>query len=162
MQIGCLLVLLYITFIYLRECKKHNRKFNETPFNAMLGLGIASVLLDGATAYTVNHLDTVPPVLNMILHALFLISIDSVIFVLFLYMLFITGAYPKGKRDKALIFLPFVINLLIVICNIGSLEYINGTITNYSMGGIGLHLLYYGGDIHYYDHSRIFQTVELY
>lgn len=134
MQIGCLLVLLYITFIYLRECKKHNRKFNETPFNAMLGLGIASVLLDGTTAYTVNHLDTVPPVLNMILHALFLISIDSVIFVLFLYMLFITGAYPKGKRDKAFIFLPFVINLLIVICNIGSLEYINGTITNYSMG----------------------------
>lgn len=134
LQIGCLIILLYIAFIYIREYKKHGRNLKETLFDELLALGITSLLLDGATAYTVNNLDIVPPVLNMVLHALFLISLDTVIFVFFLYMLFITGAYPKSRIKKAMIFLPFVINVVIVVCNIGSLKYIKGASTNYSMG----------------------------
>lgn len=134
LQIGCLSILLYIGLIYMRENAKNVRRLKETLFDELLLLGIASVLLDGTTAYTVNHLDTVNDTLNAILHALFLISIDSVIFMLFLYMLIIVGAYPKGKTGKVLIYLPFVINLILVIVNIGSLEYRIGTVTNYSMG----------------------------
>lgn len=134
LQLGCLIVLLYIAFIYIREYKKYGRNLKETLFDELLALGIVSVLLDGATAYTVNNLDIVPPVLNKVLHILFLISIDVVIFVLFLYMLYITSSYPKSKTGKILILLPFLVNFLIVVCNIGSLEYKIGVYTNYSMG----------------------------
>ena len=71
LQLGCLAVLLYIAFIYFRECRQYKIRVNQRLFDELLLLGIVSVLLDGATAYTVNHLDTVPPVLNMALHALF-------------------------------------------------------------------------------------------
>lgn len=134
LQIGCLIILLYIAFIYIKEYKKYGRKLKETLFDELLALGIVSVLLDGATAYTVNNLDIVPPVLNKVLHILFLISLDVVIFVLFLYMLYITSSYPKSKKGQILILLPFFLNFLVVVCNIGSLEYRIGVYTNYSMG----------------------------
>lgn len=134
LQIGCLIILMYIAFIYLIECRKYRLKLKETFFDELIILGMTCVLLDALTAFTVNHPDIVNPLLNRILHMLFLISLDSVIFMLFLYMLLITGAFPKRKIFKAVIFVPFAINVLIVILNIGSLEYIEGTLTNYSMG----------------------------
>ncbi len=99
LQIGCIIILLYVGFIYVKECRRYHRKLNETLFDELLEIGLISIALDGATAFTVNHLDTVPDILNKILHIAFLISLDSVIFVLFLYMLFMTGAFPK-KNSK--------------------------------------------------------------
>lgn len=134
MQIGCLMILFYIAFIYLRECKNYHQALKHTFFDELLLLGIFSVIFDGVTAYTVNHLEAVPDVFNRILHALFLGSIDAVIFVLFLYMLYMTGAYPREKKKQMLLFVPFAVNLVLVLVSIGSLEYIRGKVTNYSMG----------------------------
>lgn len=134
LQAGALLVLLYIAFVYFRDCRKFKRELKETFFDELLLVGMFSVILDGVTAYTVNHLDTVNPVLNMILHAMFLISLDTVIFVLFLYMLRITGSYPVKLRTKFLLNAPFFLNIIIVVVNIGSLEYREGEMSNYSMG----------------------------
>ena len=97
-------------------------------------IGIGSIMFDGLTAYTVNNLDSVSPFLNLILHALFLISLDTVIFVLFLYMLRVTGSFPIKKWTKALLFVPYALSVVVVIANIGSLEYVVGEISNYSMG----------------------------
>ena len=93
-----------------------------------------SVALDGVTAYTVNHLLTVSDGINRFLHALFLIGLDSVIFSLFVYMLNVTGAYPKSKKGRVIIFSPFIFNVILVVINIESLRFIEGNITNYSMG----------------------------
>ena len=134
LQLGCLVILLYIGFIYLKECRRYHRKLKETLFDELLIMGIISLFFDGATAYTVNHLDTVPPLLNRIFHILFLGSLDTVIFVLFLYMVHITGAFPKTKLKRAAIFMPFVMNIAILLLSSNSLEYIHGNITNYSMG----------------------------
>lgn len=134
LQLGCLAILLYIGFIYLKECRRYRRKLNETLFDELLIMGIISLFFDGATAYTVNNPDTVPPVLNSIFHILFLGSLDTVIFALFLYMVHITGASPKSKLKRAALFLPFALNIVILLLSSGSLEYIEGTITNYSMG----------------------------
>ena len=134
LQLGALIVLIYIAFIYLRECKKYHRELTETLFDELLLLGVISVILDGATAFTVNNLDIVHPVVNTILHALFLVSLDAVIFVLFLYMLHITETYPKGRKYQILLFLPFVLNVIVVVCFIDGLEYVEGAYTNYSMG----------------------------
>jgi HD-GYP domain-containing protein (c-di-GMP phosphodiesterase class II) len=56
------------------------------------------------------------------------------IFMLFLYMLKITGIYPTKKRFKALLFIPFWISAGISALNINSLEFRIGEKTNYSMG----------------------------
>ena len=134
LQLGCLAVLLYVGFIYIKECRRFHRKLNETLFDELLIIGIVSIILDGATAYTVNHLDTVPPLLNKILHVLFLGSLDLIIFALFLYMLHITGAFPRSFKSRAAIILPFVINIAVVIIGADSLYYVKGETTNYSMG----------------------------
>ena len=134
LQLGCLVVLLYVGFIYIKECRRFHQKFNETLFDELLIMGIVSIILDGATAYTVNHLDTVPPLLNKILHVLFLGSLDLVIFALFLYMLHITGAFPRSLKQRAVIILPFVINIAVVILCSDSIYYVKGETTNYSMG----------------------------
>ncbi|MGN0656851.1 MAG: HD-GYP domain-containing protein, partial [Ruminiclostridium sp.] len=134
LQLGCLVVLLYVGFIYIKECRRFHRKLNETLFDELLIIGIVSIIFDGATAYTVNHLDTVPPLLNKILHVLFLGSLDLIIFALFLYMLHITGAFPRSLKSRAAIILPFVINIAVVIIGADSLYYVMGKTTNYSMG----------------------------
>lgn len=132
LQTGCLAVLLYIAFIYRRECRNYRTK--EKLFDGLLLLGIFSVALDGATAFAVNSTTLIDTVFNVVLHALFLISLDSVIFVLFLYMLYITGAFPEKSTNRIMIFIPFAINVIVVLVNIGSLEYKRGNVTNYSMG----------------------------
>lgn len=134
LQAGCLVVLLYIAFIYLRECKGYRQKLNKTLFDELLIVGIVCVALDGITAYMVNRLDVVNPILNMVCHALFLICLDTGIFVLCLYMFYITGAYPKKMISKVVVFAPYIINIVLVITNIGSIEYRIGNVTNYSMG----------------------------
>ncbi len=132
LQCGCLAVLLYIAFVYVRECKSY--KIKDNVFGKLLVLGIVSVALDGITAFTVNSQRLVDTTINTVLHALFLISLDSVIFALFLYMLYITGAFPKGKIGKTVVFTPFLINITVVLLNIGNLRYVKGNYTNYSMG----------------------------
>ena len=134
LQLGCLVILLYIGFIYLKEIRRFHRKLNDSLFDELLIIGIISIFFDGATAYTVNNLDTVPPIVNRILHILFLGSLDTVIFVLFLYMVHITGAFPKTKLKRAAIFLPYILNIAVLLIGFDSLEYVHGSITNYSMG----------------------------
>lgn len=134
LQVGCLAVLTYIAFIYFRDCKLYKQKLNKTVFDELLILAMISVALDGVTAYTVNHLITVSDGINRFLHALFLIGLDSVIFALFVYMLNVTGAYPKSKKGRIIIFSPFIFNVILVVINIESLRFIEGNVTNYSMG----------------------------
>jgi len=134
LQIGCLVVLLYIAFIYIKNTGRCTGENGGGMFRGLLLLGTLSVVLDGVTAYMVNNISSVNPILNITMHALFLISLDTVIFVLFLYMMLITGAYPESKFNRMRIFAPFAVNIIVVVLNIGSLEYVQGTVTNYSMG----------------------------
>lgn len=70
----------------------------------------------------------------MILHLFFLVSLDTFIFFVYLYMLSITKGIPKNPARRVLIYVPYVINIVIVVINIPNLEYRTGRITNYSMG----------------------------
>lgn len=133
-QAGCLIVVLYIAFVYMRECKRYHRKMSSSLFDELLILGITSIVLDGITAVTVNYPNAVSVGVNRFLHMLFLISMDTVVYVLFGYMLRSTGALPKQKRNRRLLNVPYIINVLIIVLNIHSLEFRQGTFTNYSMG----------------------------
>lgn len=133
-QLGCLFIVAYIAFIYIRACKRYKKKLSSSYFDELLWMAIITILLDGITAVTVNHLETMNIVVNRILHMLFLISLDTVVYVLFGYMLKVTGTLPKNKVMRIILNVPYIINVLIVMVNIGSLEFRIGETTNYSMG----------------------------
>lgn len=134
LQLGCLLIVLYVAFIYVRERYAYKIKKKEPVFAWLLLMGILEITLDGITAYTVNHLDSVPAVVNMVLHMCFLCSLDIMMFLMFLYLLDITRGIPKNRKKRILLMAPLVINLAIVIIFMPQLSYLHGNITNYSMG----------------------------
>lgn len=129
-----MLIILYIVFIYCKECRRFKIKHKFSIFDSLLILGIVCIFFDGATAYTVNHLETVNGFVNQVLHMFFLLSLDGFIFLLFLYMLSITAGFPKRKEQICLLFIPFLLNVLVVVVNMPTLQYCEGAITNYSMG----------------------------
>lgn len=134
LQIGCMLILLYIIFVYVKELKRYGQKHRFSCFDAMLFVGLFSLFFDGATAYTVNHLEQVNRTVNMLFHLFFLIGLDSFIFSLFIYMLSITAGFPKRKTSRCLIYSPLLVNIILVVANITKLEYLEGEVSNYSMG----------------------------
>lgn len=133
-QIGCLLIVMYIAFNYFRACKRYRKKLSSSIFDEILVLSMVSIILDGITAVTVNNLDVVSVAWNRFWHLLFLISLDAVIYTLFGYLLRTAGAVPVRKVPRLLLHMPYIINVLLVIVNIGSLEFRKGTYSNYSMG----------------------------
>ncbi len=134
LQIGCMLVLLYVTFVYFKETGRYKRKRSFGIYQGLLLTGIICIFFDGLTAYMVNHLDHVTASVNMLCHMIFLLSIDAFIFLLFVYMLSITGGLPKSWGRKLLLYGPFVGNVAVVVLYMPDLEYRQGAISNYSMG----------------------------
>ena len=98
LQIGSMLIVIYIAFIYFRERNAYKVKKKEIVFELLLFTGIFSIVFDGITAYTVNRLNKVPVLLNDIFHACFLCSLDAIVFLIFLYIMDITRGLPK-KRE---------------------------------------------------------------
>ena len=133
-QTACLLIVGYIGFMYFRECKRYQKKINSSIFGRLLFISILCIVFDGITAITVNNLENVNEIWNKIFHLLFLVGIDTVIYLLFGYMLRTTGVIPSKGRKRLLFHMPFYINVLIVVSTIGKLEFRTGRYSNYSMG----------------------------
>ncbi len=134
LQLGCLLVVLYVTFIYFLEKKSYRIKKREPVFESLLTVGILTIIFDGITAYTVNHLENVPPFLNGIFHLCFLCGLDSIVYLMFLYILEISREKPKSLKKRLILTIPFIANLAVVVIFMPQLEYRKGEISNYSMG----------------------------
>lgn len=134
LQIGCFLIILYMTFIYIRGNQTSKYYHRDKLYEWLLTVGLVGVIFDGLTAYTVNHLEEVPAAVNEFLHMCFLVSLDAFVFLTFLYTLSITKGFPESRKIRTWIACPFVINILVVILFMPQLEYRPGRITNYSMG----------------------------
>jgi len=134
LQIGCLIVVLYITFVYFAELKRTKNLHKYSVFDLILILTIVTLVLDATTAIMVNHLDTVSMFALDIFHMFFFLSIDAFIFCIFIYLLEITEQYPEDFRGMVFLYLPFVINIVAVVWTVDDTIYIQGTVSNYSMG----------------------------
>lgn len=134
LQIGCLAVIFFIIFSYYREVGVNRKKISYSLFEAILINAIVWIIFDGITSYTVNNLETVNHSLNLILHLCFMISIDTMVFLMFLYILSITEGFPPKIWHWILICSPYALNLFALFFTIDSLEFIQGKTTNYSMG----------------------------
>lgn len=134
LQFGCMLVVLYVGFMYLCERSAYKIKKHSRVFEILSIASILSIALDGISAWTVNHIFIVPPVLNKTLHLFFLFSLDFIIFIMFVYELTILGRIPKTRKIKLLLTLPLIAASAIVIIFINQIEYRHGEITYYATG----------------------------
>ena len=97
MGIALILILIFIAFAYFSEERRH------TPLHRTFGLILiltpVHLVFDCITIYTVNHLDTVPTLLNNLLHRIFIGTMVLVVYLFYLYIsLLVQEETGKGRR----------------------------------------------------------------
>lgn len=123
LQFGCLLVILYIVITYMRAIKRGKIKTNRQ-YNLLMLVAPIAVIFDGITAWTVNHMDIVPSVVNRLAHLLFFLFMDFTIIITSRYMYDLLIGYDKTAKKKVLLDLPGMISVLLTTVGIGELHYI--------------------------------------
>ena len=108
MEIALFLVLAFVAYVYFSAEKKYTRLHRT--FSVLLIIMLFHLVFDGITVYTVNHLDTVPRLLNDIFHRLFIGTMIFVFFLFYQYISFLvedeTGK-PRRLDPAARIYLVF-------------------------------------------------------
>lgn len=84
MEIALILVLVFVAFIYFGAGKR-NTPLHKT-FSSLLLITPLHLAFDASTVYTVNHLETVPPFLNEILHRLFIGTMVLIVYLFYRYI----------------------------------------------------------------------------
>lgn len=131
MEIALFLVLSMVAFMYFTAEKKISRLHRT--FSVLLVTVLVHLFFDGMTIYTVNHLDTVPTLINDILHRCF---VGTMAFVLFLFYKYIAILVEEetGKPRK----LDTIARIFLVLSEIGVLilpvHYVQTPMGNYSDG----------------------------
>lgn len=97
MEIALLLVVAFVAFNYF-TAEKEDALLHRA-FEGLIVCVMANLLFDGITIYTVNHLDTVPRLLNDTVHRFFLGSMAAVIFLFYRYIAIIVQE-ETGKAWK--------------------------------------------------------------
>ena len=101
MEIALFLVLLLISFVYFSARRRPSALHRV--YGMILLVTLLHLLLDGATIYTVNHLDTVPLLLNNLLHRLFIGTMVLVVYLFYLYIaLLVQEETGKSQRFSLL------------------------------------------------------------
>ena len=135
LQIGCLVLVLYLELIYIWQTTGKNAKVSCNPiFDALMMIVPSLIVFDGVTAWTVNHLEIVPVSLNLVFHAVFFILLSLFMFVMFLHTLSFIKGFPQKLIFRFLIFLPFIISVILILVFLPELEFIIGKKVNYSIG----------------------------
>ncbi|MGN0294375.1 MAG: sensor histidine kinase [Lachnospiraceae bacterium] len=84
MEIALFLVLAFVAYVYFSAGRKHTM-LHQT-FSVLLIVMLVHLVFDAATIYTVNHLDTVPLLLNNILHRFFIGTMVLAVYLFYQYI----------------------------------------------------------------------------
>lgn len=137
-QIMCLLILIYIGIIYIRECNNLNKitqkSNNNHIFELFFLVSELAVFFDGATACTVNFLDQIPRSLNLLAHWGMFVFYELYVALLFWYWVSVTIGIPKRKWVKAAYILPSFVAICLTTFFLPDTQFLQGQYTNYSMG----------------------------
>lgn len=131
LQLGCLFIILYIVISYLRATSKGQIKCYKY-FDALMLTIPWAVVFDGLTAWSVNHLTTIPDGVNRIFHLLFLLFMDMSLVISAMDVC--DSIVGFTKKTKILFCIPGAVSLIMIVAWIGKLDFIKGHMTNYSMG----------------------------
>ena len=133
LQLGCLLIIMYIVISYIRETLRGQIPCNRR-FDILMAVAPWAVFFDGLTAWTVNHMDLVPAFVNRGAHLLFFLSMDLYILSTTAYFYDQLLGFRKKKIGHLFLVLPGLLSLLLIIGSFGKLTFIQGESTWYSMG----------------------------
>lgn len=134
LQIGCLMVVLYICIVYIRATAKGKIACNRI-FDAIMYTMPWAIVFDGVTAWTVNHRAVVPDWANLVLHGLFLLLMNAGTTLVFVYMLHEITQFGKHKKQAlALALTPGGISTILILATMHRLVFVDGVRTSYSMG----------------------------
>ncbi len=131
LQIGCLIILLFIMIIFMFQNKKKGK--THTLFGVVLIVSIVQVVFDIVSVYTVNHLETVAPMVNRIIHQFYMGLLITMFCLVYVYCVALAEEKIKERFEVskvAVVVLAISYFGLLVM----PLDYIENPITNYSYG----------------------------
>lgn len=127
----CLLFIIYMIGFYYR--KPHIPVKSTKIFRMLTAAVLVNSSFDLITVYTVNHRDVIPDNVNLIAHIIYLMSILSFIYLLFLYMRsYLETRLKFGRTALVLHSLPFIMSAAGILSL--PITYIHGETTDYSLG----------------------------
>ena len=133
LQIGCMIVIMYIVIAFIREGFQKQNSCNKY-FDILLTIAPLAVFFDGLTAWMVNHIGFVSDMVNRISHLLFFLFMDFTIILTAAYMYEQLIGFHKQFRERLLLGIPGIISVMLIIGGIPWLGFIEGKTTYYSMG----------------------------
>mgnify|MGYP002510309506 CR=1 FL=1 len=129
--VTCILIMAYMIGFYYR--KPHIPVRSTKIFQFLTAAAMMNAVFDLITLYTVNNRDIVPEQVNLAAHIVYLLSILSFIYLLFLYMRsYLEASVKFSGRIMVLQCLPFVISMLGIF--VLPITYEQGSTTDYSLG----------------------------
>ena len=114
MEAALFLILAFVAYVYFSAEKKYTQLHRT--FSAMLVVVLFHLVLDGITVYTVNHLETVPPLANEIFHRLFIGTMILVSFLFYQYIAILVEEETGKPRS-----LDLAARICLVIAELGAM-----------------------------------------
>ncbi len=130
-QISCAMIIFIIGILYFFSSNRTSK--SSKWFSVLLSCSFFQLIFDIISVYTVNHLDTVSPIVNRIVHIFYMGLLLSLFFLVYKYLESIIEEELK-ERIKRYSFspIPLVITLIGVVFL--PLSYIENPKSNYSYG----------------------------
>ena len=129
--VACLIFMIYMIGFYYR--KPHIPIKSTKIFQRLIVVALLNSSFDLITICTVNHRDIVPDFVNLIVHIIYLMSILTYIYLLFLYMRsFLEINLDFSMQIRVLQSLPFIISTVGIF--LLPITYVHGNTTDYSLG----------------------------
>ncbi len=145
LQIACLAFLAFLGYQNIHEgrrlSKVSGKSFCTPIFDSMFVCAYIAIIFDGVTAYTVNHLQTVPLAVNNLCHFLFYFSYQIFIVLHYTYWLCKANKMPQNWYKRICHYLPSLLSMIATAQLMTTTEYRIGKYTNYSMG-LSVYLIY--------------------
>ena len=114
MEITCFLILGFVAFIYF-SAGRRNTALHKT-FSALLIVMLIHLVFDAITIYTVNHLESVPELLNDILHRFFIGTMVLVVYFFYRHISFVM----EDETGRKMRFIWFA-NVFLAVAELGAL-----------------------------------------
>ncbi len=137
-QIYCLFVVAVLFVMCWFGIKQRGR--DNKIFNAVLLAGFVNLIFDIASNYTVNHLYTVHPTVNLVIHICFFLSMAVLFMLAYMYLAaLVEKELDRELKGKKLTYIPCII---VFVANLFTpLYYMETDQGNYSYGP-GVQVLY--------------------
>lgn len=133
LQVGCLVIMFYIIIMYVKESKSKDIECNKY-YDAILIVAPLAVVFDGITAWTVNHMAVVPNLINVTAHLIYFVLMDVLLIISAIYMYETIAGVDEHKKVRNALFMLGTVSVALIMVGIGSIRFIEGTHTNYSLG----------------------------